>query len=72
MPMTAPETGPHSRLLPGLVEELKFKFGEILPPVKFIVKDSLAKHAAASSLDQYLRVGIIKADGFVAKALEIF
>ena len=68
----------------SLVQELKCKFREILPPVECIVENNLARHAADSSLAQHrtskddllyfnvcpLRVGVVKADGFVSTVME--
>jgi hypothetical protein len=71
-------------LVSSLVQELKSKFREIVPPVEFIVKNNLARHAAENSLAKYsnnsgdlyitnvclLRVGIVKADGFVSTVIK--
>ncbi|KAF8965931.1 hypothetical protein BDZ97DRAFT_1810352 [Flammula alnicola] len=70
----------------SLVEQLKSKFRENSPPVEILVESNLAGYAAASSLHQYLtsnspmhvfnvnplRIGIIKADGFVSTVMEKF
>ena len=72
-------------LVSSLVQELRSKFRELLPPVEFIVVNNLARHAADYSLSRYqtlnsdslfitnvclLRVGIVKADGFVSTVME--
>ncbi|KAF8965923.1 hypothetical protein BDZ97DRAFT_1810336 [Flammula alnicola] len=68
----------------SLVEQLKAKFRENSPPVEILVESNFAKYAAARSLCQYtashsdhfvfnvnpLRVGIVKADGFVSTVME--
>jgi len=78
---------PTPSLVSSLVQELKSKFCDILPPVEFIVmNNNFAKLAADRSLSSYqsandsicmmnvslLRVGIVKADGFVSTVLKHF